>query len=86
MFQSAILLNLPAWFINGASLYVAKGWSMEMDDYIRDYINTKKPKKLNKLTGQEAALAGQSVWNFIAQKYGKSNIGNILNYTRNHPE
>ncbi len=82
MFQSAILLNLPAWFINGASLYVAKGWSIEMDDYTRDYINTKRPQKLNRLMGQEAALAGQSVWNFIAQKYGKSNIGNILNYTR----
>ncbi len=82
MFQSAILLNLPAWFINGASLYVARGWSIEMDDYIRDYINVKRPQKLNRLNGQEAALAGQSVWNFIAQKYGKSNIGNILNYTR----
>jgi hypothetical protein len=27
-------------------------------------------------------LAGQSVWNFIAEKYGKSSVGNILNYTR----
>ena len=82
MFQSSILLNLPAWFINGASLYVAKGWSVEMDDYIRDYINEKHPDKLTRLVGKEAALAGQSVWNFIAQQYGESNIGNILNYTR----
>lgn len=82
MFQSSILLNLPAWFINGASLYVANGWDAEMDDYIRDYINKKKPQRLSRLTGREAALAGQSVWNFIAQRYGESNIGNILNYTR----
>ncbi|MEM1405195.1 MAG: translocation protein TolB [Bacteroidota bacterium] len=82
MFQSSILLNLPAWFINGASLYVANGWDEEMDDYIRDYINKKRPQKLSRLTGREAALAGQSVWNFIAQRYGESNIGNILNYTR----
>ena len=53
-----------------------------MDDYMRDYIETKNPQKLSRLTGREAALAGQSVWNFIAQKYGKSNISNILNYTR----
>jgi hypothetical protein len=35
MFQSSILMNLPDWFVDGASLYVANGWSIEMDDYIR---------------------------------------------------
>src|SRR6186713_3169933 len=34
IFQSSILMNLPDWFVNGASLYVAKGWTAEMDDYI----------------------------------------------------
>ncbi|MEL7001402.1 MAG: translocation protein TolB [Bacteroidota bacterium] len=82
MFQSGILLNLPEWFIKGASLYVAKGWSKEMDDFTRDLVNQKKAKKLNRLSGNDAALAGQSVWNYIAQKYGNSNISNILNYTR----
>jgi Tol biopolymer transport system component len=82
IFQSSMLMNLPDWFIDGASLYVAKGWSAEMDDYIRQLMRTRKGKKLTRLTGNEAALAGQSVWNFIAEKYGKSSVGNILNYTR----
>ena len=82
IFQSSILMNLPDWFVEGASLYVSKGWSAEMDDYIRQLIKTRKPKKITKLMGREAALAGQSVWNFIAEKYGKSSVGNILNYTR----
>ncbi|MEO5600575.1 MAG: translocation protein TolB [Cyclobacteriaceae bacterium] len=82
IFQSSILMNLPDWFVDGASLYVSKGWSAEMDDYIRQLIKTRKPKKITKLSGREAALAGQSVWNFIAEKYGKSSVGNILNYTR----
>src|SRR5688500_17668846 len=82
MFQSSILMNLPDWFVDGASLYVAKGWSAEMDDYIRQHMKTRKPKKITRLAGKEAALAGQSVWNFIAEKYGKSSVGNILNYTR----
>ena len=82
IFQSSILMNLPDWFVEGASLYVAKGWSAEMDDYIRQLMRTRKAKKITRLTGQEAALAGQSVWNFIAEKYGKSSVGNILNYTR----
>lgn len=80
--QSSLLMNLPDWFVDGASLYVAKGWSAEMDDFIREWMQTRKPKKITRLAGREAALAGQSVWNFIAEKYGKSSVGNILNYTR----
>lgn len=82
MFQSAVLLNLPEWFISGAALFVAKGWSIEMDDFVRELVNTKSARKLSRLSGRDAALAGQSLWNFIAHKYGKSNISNILNYTR----
>src|SRR5690606_12814676 len=82
IFQSSLLMNLPDWFVDGASLYVAKGWSAEMDDFIREWMQTRKPKKITRLAGREAALAGQSVWNFIAEKYGKSSVGNILNYTR----
>jgi hypothetical protein len=82
IFQSSILMNLPEWFVEGASLYVAKGWSSEMDDYIRQLMRKRKAKKITKLFGKDAALAGQSVWNFIAEKYGKSSVGNILNYTR----
>lgn len=82
MFQSSILMNLPDWFVDGASLYVAKGWSMEMDDYIRQLMTTRKAKRATKLSGKDAGLVGQSIWNFIAEKYGKSSVANILNYTR----
>jgi len=82
IFQSSLLLNLPEWFVDGASYYVAKGWTTEMDDFIRQFLQTRRSRKLGKLTGTEAALAGQSMWNFIAEKYGKSYIQNILNYTR----
>lgn len=82
MFQSSILMNLPDWFVDGASLYVAKGWSMEMDDYIRQLMVTRKARRATKLGGKDAGLVGQSIWNFISEKYGKSSVANILNYTR----
>ena len=82
MFQNAVLLNLPEWFIQGASNYVAKGWNAEMDDYMRQLVKTKRINKALKSTGEDAALVGQSVWNYIVEKYGKGNISNILNYTR----
>ncbi|GIL22641.1 MAG: hypothetical protein BroJett042_11540 [Bacteroidota bacterium] len=82
MFQNAVLLNLPDWFVDGAALYVAKGWNDEMDDFVRQIMTEKKANKALRMTGPEAALVGQSIWNYIVEKYGKSSINNILNYTR----
>lgn len=82
MFQNAVLLNLPDWFVDGASLYAAKGWSPEMDDYVRQLVRSKKVNRALKLQGPEAALVGQSIWNYIVEKYGKGHVSNILNYTR----
>ena len=82
VFQSAVLLHLPEWFTEGAARYVAYGWDIEMDDYIRDYLQKKRIKKFSKLEGEQALLVGQSVWNYIAVRYGKSNLSNILNLTR----
>jgi hypothetical protein len=77
-----VLLNLPEWFVDGASLYVAKGWNEEMDDFVRQFIKSKRVNKALKLSGKESALVGQSIWNFIVEKYGRSSVNNILNYTR----
>ncbi len=82
MFQNAVLLNLPDWFIDGASLYAAKGWNAEMDDYVRQLVKSKKVNKALKLNGPESAIIGQSVWNYIVERYGKGSVANILNYTR----
>jgi Tol biopolymer transport system component len=82
MFQNAVLLNLPEWFIEGASLYAARGWSSEMDDFVRQLVVSRKLNRALRLKGPEAALVGQSIWNYIVEKYGKSSVSNILNYTR----
>ncbi len=57
MFQNAVLLNLPDWFVDGASRYVAKGWNEEMDDFVRQFITSKKVNKALKLSGKESALS-----------------------------
>ncbi|NJN27135.1 MAG: translocation protein TolB [Cyclobacteriaceae bacterium] len=82
MFQNSYLLLLPEWFMDGAARYTAYGWDVEMDDYVRDVIRNKSTKNLNKFSGQEATLIGQSIWNFIAERYGVGYISNILNLTR----
>ncbi|WP_083321011.1 PD40 domain-containing protein [Hymenobacter glacialis] len=81
--QSSYLLQLPDWFIGGASAYAAEGWSVDMDGYMRD-MSKQHP------TGARTApfflrsptLAGQSIWNYVAERYGYTTIQNILNLTR----
>jgi hypothetical protein len=82
MFQNSYLLSLPEWFIEGAANYIASGWDITMDDFMRDRFNHGTLMKLNRYSGTEAGMVGQSVWNFIAEKYGTGNISNILNLTR----
>jgi Tol biopolymer transport system component len=82
IFQNTYLMTLPDWFIDGAARYVAYGWSVEMDDFMRDLLRDGKMPKLNKLEGLDAGLVGQSVWNYIAEKHGRSSLSHVLNYTR----
>ncbi|AGA79068.1 hypothetical protein [Echinicola vietnamensis] len=81
-FQSNLINSFPEWFIDGTALYLAKGWSLEMDDYVRHYLKGNENPKLHKLNEREAALVGQSIWNFIVQKYGKRYVSSILNLSR----
>ncbi len=80
--QNSLLLSVPDWFMNGITTYISEGWSTGMDSYMRDIILTKNLKKPSQTNGRESVLVGQSIWNFIAEKYGKDNIANILNLTR----
>jgi hypothetical protein len=81
-FQANLINDFPEWYIDGAALYLAKGWSREMDDFIRQFLkDTSNPKILN-LTGIEAGLVGQSIWNYISEKYGRRYVSSILNLSR----
>jgi len=81
-FQSNLMNSFPEWYVDGIALYLAKGWSMEMDDYIRHFFQDEEKPKILKLKEREAALVGQSVWNYVAEKYGRRYISSILNLSR----
>src|SRR5690606_767090 len=80
--QSSILLTLPDWFMSGIARYVADGWSPELNNYVQDVIQNRNIRRPSLLEGEDAALIGQSIWNYIAEVYGKDNISNLLNLTR----
>lgn len=81
--QSSYLLRLPEWFISGVSAYTAEGWSIEMDSYMRDMLLKQQGNpRPEKVFLKSPALTGQSIWNYIAERYGYTAIQNILNLTR----
>ncbi|HQV01378.1 MAG TPA: hypothetical protein PLO59_09480, partial [Bacteroidia bacterium] len=80
--QSSILLNIPDWYISGLSMWVAKGWTTDDENRMRDGILSGKYKKLNSLATTDAAFAGQSMWNFVDKVYGSASIANMLYMTR----
>jgi Tol biopolymer transport system component len=80
--QSAVLLNLPEWYIQGLISYISKGWSIEDDNRMRDAIMSNKFRKFNNLTGTEAIFAGHSLWNYIVETYGSTSVSNLLYMTR----
>ena len=81
-FQSNLTNSFPEWYVDGIALYLAKGWSREMDDFVRNYLQEEQNPKLLKLKEKEAALVGQSVWNYLAERYGRRYVSSVLNLSR----
>ena len=80
--QSSYMLSLPDWFLNGGASYIAEGWNVDMDNYMRDMVIKNVNKKPEVMFVRNQRLAGQSVWNYISERYGYTSIQNILNLTR----
>ncbi|MDR3668652.1 MAG: peptidase MA family metallohydrolase [Ignavibacteriaceae bacterium] len=74
-----ISLNLPTWFNEGMAEYQSLGWDIDEDMFIRDAaINDYLPDIMN-LEGYLAYRGGQAVFYYIAEKYGKEKIGELVN-------
>jgi hypothetical protein len=81
--QSNYLLQLPSWFVEGASAYAAEGWSIDMDAYMRDMVREyPSGNRTSPFFLRNSRLAGHSIWNYIAERYGYGTVQNVLNLTR----
>ncbi|WP_083842381.1 hypothetical protein [Emticicia oligotrophica] len=81
--QSSLLLTVPEWYMAGISAYISgENENPLILDRMRTAILKNKDKKLETIQGKDAEIIGQSIWNYIALRYGKDNISNILNLTR----
>jgi len=76
--KTSALFSMPDWYKEGFISYMSRDWDVEIDNRVRDGILSGQFKKLNNLSGDDAVIAGHSFWNFIAKKYSKGAITNII--------
>lgn len=75
-------LILPDWFDEGLAEYVSVGWDTNSDMFIRDAMLNNYLPPIPQLGGYFAYRGGQSLWNFIVERYGRAKIGEILQAAR----
>lgn len=75
-------ISLPDWYVKGLISFVANPWDYEIENRVKDGVNSGKYEKLMTLTDEDAVFAGHSLWKYIADLYGAAIIPNILYLTK----
>ncbi|MBU0488630.1 MAG: hypothetical protein KKD31_11840, partial [Bacteroidetes bacterium] len=78
MIKNSTLISFPNWYLQGLVSYLSEEWNTGIDNVVKDGIMTGKFRKFNDMEGRQAVLAGHSIWKYIADKYGRSIIPNII--------
>ena len=79
MIAGQIKVRIPLWMNEGLAEYIAHKWDTNSDMWIRDMvINGNQLPHINQLNGYWAYRGGQSVWNFITEKWGEESIAEII--------
>jgi Tol biopolymer transport system component len=71
-------LQIPLWYNEGMAEYTSLGWDTNTDMWIRDATINNYLPPIRRLGGYFAYRGGQSVWNYIAEEYGRPKITEIM--------
>ncbi|MFQ5905497.1 MAG: BamA/TamA family outer membrane protein [bacterium] len=83
--RSLRVLNIPLWVFEGLSEFESIGWDENSDMFMRDLVinrNVIPIPELAYVSGYAVYKEGQSIFKFIADKYGRKKIGEILQSIR----
>ena len=70
--------SIPLWANEGLAEYLSSNWDTEADMIIRDLAINERIPTVRELEYYLAYKGGQSVWKFIASKYGREKIGEVF--------
>lgn len=80
--RNSALLHIPDWYIHGLISYLTDANNIDKEAKVLDGIWQDKFKRFNSLSPENAELAGHSIWEYVADTYGRNVISNILYMTR----
>ncbi len=72
-----VQLNIPLWMNEGLAEYLSWNWDTHADLMLRDIAMSNNIPDIKYLDYYMAYKGGQSVYQFISQKYGEEKIGEI---------
>ncbi len=71
-------MAVPKWFEYGIISYLSRPWNTEYDDILRDAMLSRKYRYIAALEGEDAKMAGHSLFRYVAETYGESSIQHLL--------
>ncbi|MEZ4702979.1 MAG: BamA/TamA family outer membrane protein [Rhodothermales bacterium] len=80
--QNNIRLQIPHWFNEGLAEYASEGWSSDADDWMRDAVVHDDIPPMKYIGGFASYQAGQGVWDYIGEQYGRERIAEVLQRLR----
>jgi hypothetical protein len=88
IYNNLVSSELPKWFVSGLVSYISDPWPSEVEAELRSLFisEKKKVKKFNSFSGDFPELAGHSMWNYLAHKYGNQAVSDFLYLVRIHKD
>jgi len=78
MVASRTRVRIPLWSNEGLAEFLSSNWDTKADMVLRDIAVHERMPTINELNYFMAYKGGQSLWRFIAGKYGREKVGEIF--------
>ncbi|MCX6183170.1 MAG: hypothetical protein NT150_14745 [Bacteroidetes bacterium] len=82
MVKSSTVGPLPNWYYLGLVSFLTENENTILTNKLKDALDQKKLTNFNRLTGEEARMAGHSIWQYIVDTYGWDNVTRLLYMTK----
>ena len=80
--KSASVETLPDWFYLGLVSFLTEQHSALLNNQLKEALTQKKLSNFNRLSGDEARIAGHAIWQYVVDTYGWDNVARLLYMTK----
>ena len=74
--------TIPDWYYYGLISFLAESWNSSINNDLKDAFALNAFENFNEISGENAKLAGHSIWKYIADTYGGENALRLIYMTK----